>query len=338
MKVLCSKIKLHFHKSLLPSTAWHFNVKHTFWAIYVFNTVLLNTADHKLLLLGILHNIAKFQAECGQSPWWDRQECLARWGGLQPMSKHVLSPELAAKARAQQETHASSMLNLDPKKTSTGCTLPGSKNWDGVLYSGDLPCLNVRMAGTFLSASGSGVCGQVIRPPSHPFFVPLCLKGLSEPSLKSWANRQRAVCGLWLKPLAWWASVQSAPAGQKGDAVLFLSPASTTIKRWIPPQMGFLNTWGFYRVSPPGFLLISTPAPRPTLGLTFQMQRTDGCPLEALVINQACKLSPEFGGVEGGRTQMVKDFWCRKTQGGFHKGPRTWVGSIFAKPPRLYLA
>lgn len=95
--------------------------------------------------------------------------------------------------------------------------------------------------------------------------------------------------------------------------------------------MGFLNTWGFYRVSPPGFLLISTPAPRPTLGLTFQMQRTDGCTLEALVINQACKLSPEFGGVEGGRTQMVKDFWCRKTQGGFHKGPRTWVGSCKRK-------
>lgn len=45
MKVLCSKIKLHFYKSLLPTTASHFNVKHTLWAIYVFNIALLNRGD-----------------------------------------------------------------------------------------------------------------------------------------------------------------------------------------------------------------------------------------------------------------------------------------------------
>lgn len=44
MKVLCSKIKLQFYKSLLP-TALHFNVKHTLWAIYVFNIALLNRGD-----------------------------------------------------------------------------------------------------------------------------------------------------------------------------------------------------------------------------------------------------------------------------------------------------
>ena len=100
IKILCSKIKLHFHKSLLPSTSWHVNVKHTLWAISVWNTVLLNRTDHNPLLLGILHNIARFQPECREGgPWWARQEHPAGGSGLWPMSKRVLSPELTAKTR-----------------------------------------------------------------------------------------------------------------------------------------------------------------------------------------------------------------------------------------------
>ena len=35
----------------------------------------------------------------------------------------------------------------------------------------DFPCPNVKLAVTFLSSSGSGVCRHIIRPPSHPFFI-----------------------------------------------------------------------------------------------------------------------------------------------------------------------
>ena len=41
----------------------------------------------------------------------------------------------------------------------------------------DFPCPNVKLAVTFLSSSGSGVCRHIIRPPSHPFFI--CRDGQS---------------------------------------------------------------------------------------------------------------------------------------------------------------
>lgn len=96
MKVLCSKIKLHFYKSLLPTTASHFNVKHTLWAIYVFNIALLNRGDQThcrweffpISLNSQLNLLGR------EGPWWFWQEYWAQWGWLRPISKawpHCLS-------------------------------------------------------------------------------------------------------------------------------------------------------------------------------------------------------------------------------------------------------
>ena len=120
--------------------------------------------------------------------------------------------------------------------------------------------------------------------------------------------------------------------GQKRDAILSLVLASTTTERWISPQMIF-----FFKTPEVSIecdlLVFSISLPSPILGLRIQIQWADSSHPEALVIIQACKLPPESGGVEiGWGTQTGEDFWCRKTQGGIHEGPRTWAGFCKRKP------
>ena len=108
-------------------------------------------------------------------PWWAWQEYLA---GEWALANEQASP--LSWPCSQDKTHTLSLLKLDSKKTSTGKFQPCPKPSDRVLYEewgADFPCPNVRLAVTFLSASGSGVCRHIIRPPSHAFFV--CRDGQS---------------------------------------------------------------------------------------------------------------------------------------------------------------